>query len=120
MGNLLGGSGGGGGSPLALAMQNNGIQTLSGYGGSSGNYGKGPELQCCEPVVDPISLITTIGGIAALSLYLRQAVIDFMIKMGRRKKRSNQQDSWLTFDNIDDIVEFFISGNFYLYKKVLT
>ena len=107
LGGLLGGMGGGnsGGS--------------SGYGQNSGNYGKGPELQCCEPVVDPISLLTTIGGIAALSLFLRQAVIDFMIKGGKRKKRSNQ-DSWLTFDNIDDIVEFFVSGNFYLYKKVLT
>ena len=99
LGGLLGGMGGGnsGGS--------------SGYGQNSGNYGKGPELQCCEPVVDPISLLTTIGGIAALSLFLRQAVIDFMIKGGKRKKRSNQ-DSWLTFDNIDDNVEFFISGNF--------
>ena len=108
LGGLLGGMGGGnsGGS--------------SGYGQNSGNYGKGPELQCCEPVVDPISLLSTIGGIAALSLFLRQAVIDFMIKMGKRKKRSNQQDSWLTFDNIDDKVEFFISGNFHLYKKVLT
>ena len=90
MGNLLGGSGGGGGSPLALAMQNNGIQTLSGYGGSSGNYGKGPELQCCEPVVDPISLLTTIGGIAALSLFLRQAVIDAMVMMGGRKNEASQ------------------------------
>ena len=84
MGNLLGGSGGGGGSPLALAMQNNGIQTLSGYGGSSGNYGKGPELQCCDPVVDPISLLTTIAGIAGLSFFLRQAVIDIMLT-GRRR-----------------------------------
>ena len=95
-----------------------GGNSLGGMSGSFGGYGS--QTQCCEPVVDPISLITTIGGIAALSLYLRQAVIDFMIKMGRRKKRSNQQDSWLTFDNIDDIVEFFVSGNFYLYEKVLT
>ena len=108
MGNLLGGSGGGGGSPLALAMQNNGIQTLSGYGGSTGNYGKGPELQCCEPVVDPISLLTTIGGIAALSLFLRQAVIDAMVMMGGRKKRSKP------IINLEfiEVVDFLSAGNF--------
>ena len=112
MGNLLGGSGGGGGSPLALAMQNNGIQTLSGHGASSGNYGKGPELQCCEPVVDPISLLTTIGGIAALSLFLRQAVIDAMVMMGagRRIKRS-KHDFWI-FIEIDEVIDSVIAGNY--------
>ena len=48
--------------------------------------------QCCDAVVDPISMLATIAAIAALSLYLRQAVIDFMIKMarnfGRKKRRS--------------------------------
>ena len=81
MGNILGGGGGGGGSnDLVLAMQNNGIQTLSGHGHqSSGNYGLGPELQCCEPVADLTSLLGAIGAIAGLSLFLRQAVIDSML-----------------------------------------
>lgn len=57
----------------------------NGYGGGGGSYGHGPELQCCDAVVDPISLLTTIAGIAALALFLRQAVIDNMI-MGRRKR----------------------------------
>lgn len=65
MGNILGGNGGLGG----------------------GGYGLSDELQCCDAVVDPISLLVTIGSIAAVSLFLRQAVIDFMIMM--RKKRSN-------------------------------
>ena len=71
LGGLLGGMGGGnsGGS--------------SGYGQNSGNYGKGPELQCCDPVVDPISLLTTLAGIAGLALFLRQAVIDNNIMGGR-------------------------------------
>ena len=65
MGNLLGGSGGGSGG-------------LGGYGS-----------QCCDPVVDPITLVATIGAIAALSLFLRQAVIDFMIMSGRKKRDIN-------------------------------
>ena len=60
---LLQGGGGGGNN---LMLQQNG----GGYG-NSGNYGLGPELQCCDEVVDPLSLLATIGGIAALSLFLR-------------------------------------------------
>jgi hypothetical protein len=59
---------------------------LGGSSGGSGGYGHGPELQCCDAVVDPISLLTTIAGIAALALFMRQAVIDNMI-MGRRKRK---------------------------------
>ena len=75
MGNILGGSSNnfGGGQP-------------------GGGYGYGPELQCCDPVVDPISLITTIGAIGAVSLFLRQAVIDNMVMMAGRKKRSTCLD----------------------------
>ena len=75
MGNSLGGLLGG----------NNG----SNNGGNG--YGLGPELQCCDEVVDPISLLTTIGAIAAASLFLRQAVIDNNVMM-RRKKRSFDKD----------------------------
>ena len=46
------------------------------------------ETQCCEGIVDPISLLTTLGAIAAVSLFLRQAVIDFKIKAARRRKKS--------------------------------
>ena len=66
MGNLLGGGSGGG-------------------SGGLGGYGS----QCCDPVVDPITLVATIGAIAALSLFLRQAVIDFMIMSGRKKRHIN-------------------------------
>lgn len=69
MGNLLGGS-----------SSNGGL-------GQATNYGYGPELQCCDAVVDPVSLFSTIGAITAISLFLRQAVIDNNI-MGRRRKRS--------------------------------
>lgn len=55
--------------------------------GSAGNdLGYGQELQCCEAVVDPVSLLATIGTIAATSLFLRQAVIDFMVMGGRRRR----------------------------------
>ncbi len=55
----------------------------------SSSYGYGPELQCCDAVVDPLSLLAAIGAIAALSLFLRQAVIDNMIMRRRRRKRSD-------------------------------
>ena len=59
------------------------------FDSGSPSYGYGPQLQCCDEVVDPISLLATIGAIAALALFLRQAVIDFMVMMaGRRRKRS--------------------------------
>ena len=69
-------------------------------GGSSGNQqgnslSYGSESQCCDGVVDPISLFSTIGALAAASLFLRQAVIDNMIMgMTKRKKRRStfQQD----------------------------
>ena len=54
---------------------------------ASFDYGYSQQVSgCCDSVVDPISLLTVIGGIAGLSLWLRQAVIDFNI-MGGRKKR---------------------------------
>ena len=83
MGNLLGGGNNNGGSNQLRLVNGGGS---SGSYGSSGNYGLGPELQCCDPVVDPISLLATIGAIAGLSLFLRQAVIDFMVM--RRKRRN--------------------------------
>ena len=69
-------------------------------GGNSGNQqgnslSYGSESQCCNGVVDPISLFSTIGALAAASLFLRQAVIDNMIMgMTKRKKRRStfQQD----------------------------
>ena len=71
MGNLLGGS-----------SSNGGL-------GQATNYGYGPELQCCDAVVDPVSLFSTIGAITAISLFLRQAVIDNNVMgNGKRKKRS--------------------------------
>ena len=42
---------------------------------------------CCEPKVDAISVLVAIGAIAAVSVFLRQAVIDNMVMMARRKKR---------------------------------
>ena len=57
---------------------------------ASFDYGYSQQVSgCCDPVVDPISLLTVIGGIAGLSLWLRQAVIDFNIMGGRRKRFLN-------------------------------
>ena len=73
MGNILGSLGGGSG----------------GSGGLSGSFSGLGGQQCCDPVVDPITLVTVIGAIAGLSLWLRQAVIDFMISGGKKKRSLN-------------------------------
>ena len=73
MGSILGSLGGGG---------------SGGSGGLAGSFSGLGGQQCRDPVVDPITLVTVIGAIAGLSLWLRQAVIDFMITGGKRKKRS--------------------------------
>lgn len=74
MGNILGGG-----------------SSNSGGGNGLGGYGFGPDLQCCDAVVDPISLLTTIGAIAAASVFLRQAVIDNMVMGMTRRKRSFEE-----------------------------
>ena len=67
MGNILGGGGSGGNSGVLSG-------SFSGFGGQS---------QCCDAVVDPITLLTVIGAIAGLALFLRQAVIDNNINGGK-------------------------------------
>ena len=49
------------------------------------SYGYGSELQCCKGVVDPITFLTMLAVIAAISIILRQAVLANIA--GRRKKR---------------------------------
>ena len=66
MGNILGGD------------SNNALGSFGGQDSSSG---------CCDPKVDLISLLVTIGAIGAISAFLRQGMIDNNI-MGRRKRRS--------------------------------
>ena len=77
MGNLLGGSNGG-----------NSAFGQSGLGGQS---------QCCDPKVDPVSILVTIGAIAAAAAFLRQAVIDNMVAPPRRKRRTSIQDFQFVF-----------------------
>ena len=45
------------------------------------------ESECCPGVVDPFTLLGVLGGIAGLTLGLRQLVID-NIMMARRRRRS--------------------------------
>ena len=59
--------------------------TSTGY--SQQSLGYGSNLQCCDEVVDPISLLTVIGAITAASLFLRQAVIDNNVMGAGRRKR---------------------------------
>lgn len=79
--------------------------SLSGYGGE----------QCCERVVDPISLLTVIGAIAGLTWFMRQAVIDNMIAAGRKRKRSI---SYFVFDGKYMEHKVYFLSNHNLYKRL--
>ena len=69
---------------------------LGGNNMSGGGYNSPGLEQCCDAVVDVTSLLTAIGTIGAVSLFLRQAVIDNMIKMARRRKRGFYANFLLT------------------------
>ena len=55
------------------------------------SYGYGNELQCCKGVVDPITFLTMLAVIAAITIILRQAVIANIA--GRRKKRAIEHNT---------------------------
>ncbi|TRY80267.1 hypothetical protein TCAL_15419 [Tigriopus californicus] len=63
----------------------------SGHGGGGGGGGHGggyayvsKDQECCPPVIDPLTLLTVLGAIAAVTVGLRQVVIDSI--PGRRKR----------------------------------
>ena len=76
MGNLLGGDGGLGG-------------LLGGGGGGGGVTTAGTE--CCDGVVDPITLLVTLAGIIGAIVFLRQVALDNVkpTPAGRKRKRRN-------------------------------
>ena len=42
-------------------------------------------LQCCDGVVDPLTLLAVLGSIVGVTVFLRQAIID-KVSVGRRKR----------------------------------
>ena len=89
-------------------------------GGSDNNqisYGVSGQLNslpssCCDPKVDLITLLVTLGAIAAISVFLRQAVIDNNV-MGARRKRRNI--SWYS-GNFSKVIKISMVG-FYEARK---
>ena len=57
-----------------------------GSGSSSSSYNN--MLQCCDGVVDPLTLLAVLGSIVGLTLFLRQAIIDKVVGRKKRKKRA--------------------------------
>ena len=98
----------------------NSLDSLGGGGNNSGAmYGYGPEEQCCDAVVDIVSLLSAIGAIGAVSLFLRQAVIDNMIKGARLFKRDAPMIKNTLVDGIDNMIKGMFSNQFYIYRGVL-
>ena len=52
----------------------------------------GNDLECCRGVVDPITLLALLAGIAGITVFLRQIVIN-KITAGKRKKRYAEHDN---------------------------
>ena len=45
-------------------------------------------LQCCDGVVDPLTLLAVLGSIVGVTVFLRQAIID-KVSVGRRKREAD-------------------------------
>lgn len=60
--------------------------SLSGHGGGYAYVSK--DKECCPPVIDPLTLLTVLGAIAAVTVGLRQVVID-NIPIGRKKRAAD-------------------------------
>ena len=88
---------------------------------SGGGLGYGLESQdCCEPKVDIITLLATIGAIGAVSAFLRQAVIDYKIKGARSFKNEPFGKRFLTEHTlVDAILIGMFSNSFYSNVHVL-
>ena len=69
------------------------LSTL-GLGSSSGDQATSSSynsvLQCCDGVVDPLTLLAVLGSIIGVTIFLRQAIID---KVAGRKRRKREIDS---------------------------
>ena len=62
------------------------ILGLGGDNGGGGSSSYNSILECCDGVVDPLTLIGTLGAIVGLTVFLRQAIID-KIPMARKRRR---------------------------------
>ena len=62
---------------------------LGTLGLGSGSFSSGSSynsvLQCCDGVVDPLTLLAVLGSIVGVTVFLRQAIID-KVSVGRRKR----------------------------------
>lgn len=61
---------------------------------------------CCDPKVDLMSLLVTIGAIAAISVFLRQAVIDNNVMGRKRRKRGILQGGKPIWISMNGFYEF--------------
>ena len=85
-------------SPTLSAIGGTNSISRNGHGHGGHGHGGGYALvsgedTCCPPVTDPLTLLTVLGAIAAITVALRQVVISNIT--GRRKRRSAGID---TFD----------------------
>ena len=67
-------------------------------------------LQCCDGVVDPLTLIAVLGSIVGVTVFLRQAIID-KVSVGRRKRevdslaQSNPNEQNQIYDHYTFIIK---------------
>ena len=74
------------------------------YGHGHGSHGHGggyalvsDDDSCCAPVTDPLTLVTVLGAIGAITIGLRQEVIRLVMAGGRRRRRSETGGSYDAF-----------------------
>ena len=74
---------------LIFSLKMGSLMSILGLGGGSGNSGSSgynSVLECCDGVVDPLTLLAVLGSIIGLTVFLRQAIIDKVVGRKRRKR----------------------------------
>ena len=113
MGNLLNAGGGGSDNQniklVQTLLHKNGLSNYANeYRANQKPQHQSQDLQCCDSVVDPFSLLAALGVIAGLSLFLRQAVINNNIgpaPMGMPAFIPGNEDRPLSPPPDDDVTE---------------
>ena len=91
------------------------ILGLGGGSGNSGSSGYNSVLECCDGVVDPLTLLAVLGAIIGLTVFLRQAIIDKVV--GRKRRKRELSSVPLMYNQL--AIENDKSKNYELYQSIL-
>ena len=83
---------------MGSALSSLGLGSSDSASSASSSYNS--VLECCDGVVDPITLLSVLGAIIGLTIWLRQQVIDNVKKAVGRRKRKRSIESLPQANNL--------------------